>query len=104
MATADYVAKANEPTFYTRVMFIALRAAQNVAAEAPETANHSNRVAYANRILRGEENAPLLAAHVISANAVIMGNIDADQDPADGDLEFVLSTVWDARANAFAAA
>lgn len=101
MAIADYVSKANDPAFYTRVLFLSLTTAQSVAAEADNTPNHAARVKYANRILRGEENAPLLAAHVISANGSIRANIDNNTDVPDGDIEFVLASIWDSRAKAF---
>lgn len=103
MGTKKIIEEASKPEFYTRVSFIALKAAQNVAAEAGNTENHENRVAYANRIFRGEENALLLTLHVVSANGTIsaaLENSGGDAVP-DGDIEFVLSTIWDARANAF---
>lgn len=104
MATKEIIEAASDPVFYTRVAFIALRSAQNVAAEPDDTANHANRVAYANRIFRGEENALLLTLHVVSANGTVSNTLSTQGPDAvpDGDLEFVLSTIWDARANAFA--
>lgn len=104
MATKEIIAEASKPSFYTRVAFIALRSAQNVASEPENTANHANRVAYANRIFRGEENALLLALHVVSANGTVSNTLQNEGGEAvpDGDIEFVLSTIWDARANAFA--
>ena len=104
MTTKTLIQRVSEPQFYTRVAFLALKAAQQVAAEAENTANHANRVKYANRIFRGEENSLLLALHVVSANGTVTNTILATgtDDVPDGDLEFVLSTIWDARANAFA--
>lgn len=101
MAIADLVTKANEPAFYTKVLFIAFDVAQDVANENPQTTNHNTRVAYANRILRGEENAPLLAAHVISSNSTIRSTIEAGNEPPDNDIEFALSGIWTTRAIAF---
>lgn len=105
MATGEIIAAASAPTFYTRVAFVALKTAQNVAAEDPGTANHENRVAYANRVFRGEEGALLLALHVASANGTVAAALESGGGDAvpDADIEFVLSTIWDARANAFAA-
>lgn len=104
MGTKAIIAEASKPEFYTRVSFIALKAAQNVAAEESNTANHKNRVAYANRVFRGEENALLLTLHVVSANGTVSQTLENDGCDAvpDADIEFVLSTIWDARANAFA--
>lgn len=106
MATKEIIVAASDPTFYTRVAFIALKSAQNVAAEPDNTANHANRVSYANRIFRGEENALLLALHVVSANGTVSNTLETQGGDAvpDGDIEFVLSTIWDARANAFTGA
>ena len=104
MGTKAIIAAASQPEFYTRVSFIALKAAQNVAAEASSTPNHEKRVAYANRIFRGEESALLLTLHVASANGTVSQTLETSGGDAvlDGDIEFVLSTIWDARANAFA--
>ena len=104
MSTKTLIERVSEPVFYTRVAFIALKTAQNVAAEATNTVNHANRVKYANRIFRGEESSLLLALHVVSSNGTITNTIinDGTDSVPDGDIEFVLSTIWDARANAFA--
>lgn len=61
MATDKIVAEVSKPSFYTRVAFIALKTAQSVATEDPGTANHEARVAYANKIFRGEDAALLLS-------------------------------------------
>lgn len=104
MATKEIIAAATDAIFSTRVAFLALKTAQNVAAEASNTPNHANRVAYANRIFRGEENQQLLTLHLVSANGTISNtlvNDGADAVP-DADIEYALSTIWDSRANAFA--
>ena len=105
MASEQIIAAASDPTFYTRVSFIALKVAQNVASEDPATANHENRVNYAARVLRGADNALLLAMHLAASNATIAATLETDGGSAvpDGDIEFALATIWDARANAFAA-
>lgn len=102
MAIADLVAKANEPSFYTKVGFLAMKVAQNVATEADTTADHAVRLAYANRVFRGEENFPLLAAHMIAANGSLQNSINAGGEPTDGDLEYVFGEIWTSRAKAFA--
>ena len=103
MASFDIVNAASDPIFYTRVSFAALKVAQMIAAEDTEHPNHVNRVAYANKIFRGDDNAILLAQHVATnptiSSALESGGPDA---PPDGDIEFVLTSIWDARANAFA--
>ena len=105
MATKDIIAAASNPTFYTRVAFIALKVAQQVASEDPGTPNHAVRVAYAGRVVTGNDKALLLALHLVASNATIATNIEANGGDAvpDGDIEFVLGSIWDARANAYAA-
>ncbi|MER8619160.1 hypothetical protein NKG99_20370 [Mesorhizobium sp. M1409] len=105
MATKDIIAAASDPIFYTRVAFLALKAAQQVASEDPATANHANRIHYAGLVMTGQDKALLLALHIVAANATIANeieNIGGDAVP-DGDIEFVLASIWDSRANAFAA-
>jgi hypothetical protein len=103
MSTA-IVTAASDPLFYSRVSFIALKVAQQVASEAEDYPNHANRMDYANRVLRGDDNAILLAQHVASSNATIAGALETDgpEAPPDADIEFALTSIWDARANAFA--
>lgn len=103
MAIADLVAKANEPAFYSKVLFIAMKVAQNVATEDPNTDSHAERLAYANRILRGEDNGPLIAAHIIASNGTIAAVIESSGEPPDGDIEYAFGAIWTARALAFAA-
>lgn len=104
MSSTNVVAECNNPEFYTRVGFIGLKVAQQVASEAPETDNHDNRVAYSNRFFTGAENYMLLAQHVASANPTIYATMDTEGGAAvpDGDIEFALATIWDARSIAYA--
>jgi len=46
----------------------------------------------------------LLTLHVASANGTVSQTLETSGGDAvpDADIEFVLSTIWDARANAFA--
>ena len=106
MSTRDIIDAASKPTFYTRVAFIALKTAQNVASEDPGTANHANRVHYAGMVMAGADKALLLALHVAASNPVIASTLETQGGDAvpDNDIEFVLSTIWDARSNAYAVA
>lgn len=103
--TAKIINAASDPVFYTRVSFITLKVAQNVGAEDPATANHANRIAYCARVFSGMDNAVLLSNHVAAANATIAAALESGGPSAvpDGDIEFALATIWDARANSFAA-
>lgn len=104
MDTDKIVSEVSKPAFYARVGFIALKTAQDVATEAENTANHANRVAYANKVFRGEDNVTLIAAHVVASNPTIKATIVAGGGEAvpDSDIEFALASIWDARASAFA--
>jgi hypothetical protein len=99
------VTAASDPVFYSRVSYLALKAAQMVASEPASTVNHENRVAYANRVFRGDDNAVLLAQHV-ATNPSIAATLGSagPEGPTDPDIEFTLASIWDARANAFAGA
>src|SRR5262245_50152648 len=103
MSAYNVMAEATTPSFYNRVGFIALKVAQYVASEDPATANHSNRLGYANRIFTGREDNIQLSQHVVSSNPTIYSTLETQGGSAvpDGDIEYALSAIWDARANAF---
>ncbi len=56
MPSLEIVQAAADPDFYTRVSYLALRTAQNVASEGESAPNHEARVQYANRVFRGDRN------------------------------------------------
>lgn len=103
MATKDIIAAASVPAFYTRVAFIALKAAQNVASEDPATPNHANRIKYAGVIFSGRDNALGLALHIAASNGTIAATLETQGGDAvpDGDIEYAMGTIWDARSNGF---
>ena len=106
MAALDLIATARNDEFAARVMMICHKVAQNVASEDPGTANHAERVAYAERIFRGGDNPKSMATHVISSNPTIGQTIENNPEllgsnVPDGDIEFALASIWDARALAF---
>jgi len=105
MSNLEIVTAASEPAFYMRVCYAALKAAQAVAAEpAGKHKNYANRIAYANRVFQGSDNAILLAQHVATNPKVaeMLQSYGAD-GPSDKDIEATLTSIWDVRANAFAA-
>lgn len=108
MSALDQISTASDASFAGRVMMIMFKVAQNVASEDPATAHHTERIAYAGLAIRGEEKPQLVAAHVISSNPTIAAAIDAyptalGSNVPDGDIEFALASIWDARSLAFAA-
>jgi hypothetical protein len=106
MSTTDIISAASDPIFFTRVSFISLKVAQDVASEATDAPNHANRAAYASAIFRGADNATLLAMHIAASNPTIAAELEQPGGGAnvpDGDIEFAMATIWDARANAYVA-
>jgi hypothetical protein len=109
MSAVDLIAAARDDTFAGRVMMISYKVAQAVASEDPAAPDHAVRVDYASRVIRGAENPKNVSAHVISSNPTIAAAIESNptlygSNVPDGDIEFALSSIWTARANAFAAA
>jgi hypothetical protein len=98
MAALDLIAAARSEAFSARVAFLALKAAIAVAYEDPATGQHAARVAWANRVLRGDVNNKQLAAAVIASNSTIAGEINGatsalGSNVPDGDIEFALASL-----------
>jgi hypothetical protein len=109
MAAIDQISAARDDEFSSRVAMIIFKVAQMVASEAGTEPDHDVRMDYALRNIRGEENPKLVGAHVISSNPTIAAAIDAEPESKgsnvpDADIEFALSSIWTARAKAFATA
>lgn len=107
MAAIDLIATSRNQEFSSRVLMIAFKVAQMVATEDPGTAHNVERVAYAGRVIRGDEHQQMMAAHVVSSNPTIAAVIESDptkygSNVPDGDIEFALSSIWTSRAIAFA--
>lgn len=107
MSALDQIATARDDEFASRVSMITFKVAQQVATEDAGTPNHAQRIDYAFRNIVGEENPKLVAAHLISSNGTIQAAIDANpelkgKNVPDADIEFALSSIWDARALAWA--
>ena len=107
MSALDQIAAARDDEFSARVSMLMFKVAQMVATEDAGTADHASRMDYALRVIRGAENPKLVAAHVISSNPTIAAAIEAEpalkgSNVPDADIEFALSSIWTARAQAFA--
>lgn len=106
MATSDIAySVATNPTFMGRVHYFALKAAIAVVNESDATAHHSERVRLANKVIRGNLDQNVLPRLVVT-NATVAATIAAEEEPTgvtvpDGDLEFVVNSVWDALALAY---
>lgn len=107
MSALDLIATASNDEFAGRVMMIMFKVAQAVATEDPATADHAERMSYAEMVIRGDEKPKLVSAHVISSNPTISGAIESHpgaygSNVPDSDIEFALSSIWTARSLAFA--
>jgi len=107
MSALDQIATASDSTFSGRVMMLMFKVSQMVATEDPGAADHAARLDYSLRVIRGGEQPQLVAAHCISSNPTIAAAIDSDpaalgSNVPDNDIEFALSSIWTARALAFA--
>jgi len=107
VAAVDLIATARNAEFSNRVLMIGFKVAQMVATEADAEPNHTERVAYAGLVIRGDEHQQMMAAHVISSNPTISAAIAAQpqmfgSNVPDSDIEFALSSIWTARSIAFA--
>jgi hypothetical protein len=96
---------AANPVWLGRVQYQVLKAAVAIANESDQTPNHTERLRLANRVLRG--NLPITVfGWLVLTNGTVGTAIDAEEDPTgdsvpDGDIEFVVSSVWDALALAY---
>lgn len=107
MAVLDRIATARNDTFAARIAMILMALAINVMNEDPGTANHANRLLFAQKHLKGEVNCKLIAAALIANNATTQANIDGNpgalgSNVPDGDIEFVLGGLYNNFANAYA--
>ena len=87
------------PAFIRRVRQAVIKAAADIAAEDPSTANHAARVALAKVVTTyPTEWAKNFAFGVANNTNVGTGSSDPADDSADGDgaLQFVVNSLWDA--------
>jgi hypothetical protein len=109
MSSLNHIATARSEEFSSRVLMLAISAAQMIASEDPSTSDHVVRLDYALRVIRGADEAKMIAAHVVASNPTISASID--QEPTlyganvpDNDIAYALASIWTARSLAFATA
>lgn len=81
-------------TFGKRVEYFVIKAALAVMTESEATANHSDRIVYAQRVLNANYN-----KHGYVVGVLTNSTIAALSDPSavnDNDLEFVVNSLFDA--------
>lgn len=107
-ASTSRVVLAKSEDFIERVQFAAVKIALDVSAEAPATANHARRVAYARQVLQNPEQAARNMALGVAANTSISASVvsngatgparTATTTATDSDIEFTVSSIWNAYA------
>ena len=85
---------------HERFLGACLKAAYAVHNEAPETANHTARVAWADVVLKGtaadvEAKATEMLRYAIASNATLQSSLDS---APDGDIEYIVASQIDALA------
>lgn len=105
----DRIATARDDTFAARIAMILMTIGVTASGEVDTTPNHANRLAFADKLFKGLVNNKVVAAVVIASNATIQSTIDTSplllgSNVPDGDIEFVLTGLYDTLANAYAAA
>jgi hypothetical protein len=108
MAVLDYIATAADATFAARVAMVLMTLAINVTNEDPTTANHANRIAFAQMHMRGLINCKLLGAGSIAYNTTLQSEIESNPgllgaSIPDSDLTYVISSIYNNFADAYAA-
>ena len=83
---------AQNPEFQRRVQQAAVKSAIAVSAEDAQTANHAERVAWGNQILRSPEGYGKTIAYGVLTNALI------GMASSDSDIEFTVNSMWNAYA------
>jgi hypothetical protein len=96
---------AQSPRFSSRCALLAMKTAIAVAYEDPATEGHDGRIRLANLVLKGLVAAPLVAGWVMT-NGTVRSTAVADKENMgaavpDGDIEFVLASVWTAVGTAY---
>lgn len=92
---------ATDATYQAQIQYFFTKAAIAVMAESAETANHRNRIRFASAILRGQINEQQLRIAVLT-NATIAATVNDAKKPIEGDIEFMVNSVFDAFAEAYA--
>jgi hypothetical protein len=91
MAYADIYTAATDAAFQGRCLVASWKAAQDIMAEAPQTADHARRLAWATNVLRDTAAiTPKQLAMQVLRNATIAAN---PVTASDNDLQFQVNSV-----------
>jgi hypothetical protein len=98
-----------DPTSQSRIEERSLVAAKSIATEAANTANHSERLALAGRIMTGDGMVILQLTKMVLINTTIAAAVTTVADfldpvkVANNDIDFELASIWTMFAVALAA-
>ena len=92
MSFQDAFALADDVVFQSRVCIAATKTAVAIMSEAPTTPGHQERGAYAVKVLASPEVEAMNISMAVVTNAAITA------DSNDGDIEFTVSSIWNAMA------
>lgn len=84
--------------FRERISYFVIKAAIAVMNESNGTANHTERVAFANKVFVGDYDLQSYAYGVLT-NSTVLGNLDLSENDygiIDGDLEFTVNSIYNA--------
>lgn len=96
MTYAQQFALVDDSAFRGRIAMALVKAAQNIQTEPVETPNHAERLTYAVLILKNPGSMAWDFIYDVSSNVTIAAA--GATASADGDLDFVIATVWNTKA------
>jgi hypothetical protein len=85
--------------FIDRVAVAAVEAAINITSESRKTPNHLNRAALARKVLMSPRRWGELMAIAVAVNGTINAKHAKSEEIPDGDIQFVVASLWDAYAD-----
>src|SRR5687768_15927768 len=91
---------ANDGTFVARMSQCALRCALQIIAEDEATLDHAAREELARKVVSDPNHWGLVLARGVVTNPTISTLAPDHSGIADGDLEFVMASIWGAYADA----
>jgi len=98
MSISRIIVEARSRNFQDKLRYYLTKTAIAVMAESDTTKNHAHRIAYAGKLLKGQANILEIGLAVLT-NQTIAVKVVSGED-YDGDIEYVITTIFDAFANA----
>ena len=77
-----------------RIKYFMQKTATSIIGETSATAGHTERKAYADKVLSGEADIYQMMIAVVT-NSTISSTISSGGIPSDNDIEFTVNSLWD---------